>query len=253
MRKIVIVGATSAIAEHCARLWLLRDGLTEMVLLGRDKARLDAIAADLRVRSPRSLISVVALVSSDFVKPEAVRAEIDAIASKGDVDIALIAHGSLPSQKDCQNDLRACANALEINGVSPILFAEAFAGHMEKAGKGRLAVIGSVAGDRGKQSNYVYGAAKAMVDVYVQGLRHRFAQSGGEVKAIIVKPGPTDTPMTAEMKNNGARLAPVAAVAKSIVDGIDAGKGEIYAPWIWRWIMLIISHLPAAIFNRMKI
>ena len=173
------------------------------------------------------------------------------LKSGSGVDTVLIAHGSLPEQAQCQDDLQACQDALAINGVSPVLYAEAFARHMAQAGQGTIALIGSVAGDRGRKSNYAYGAAKGMVTRYAQGLQHRFAGTG--VRVVLVKPGPTDTPMTAHLKGQGAKLAPVESVAKQMVDGIAAGKPVVYAPKKWWLIMMIIRHLPGFIFNKTKI
>ncbi|MEN6584585.1 MAG: SDR family NAD(P)-dependent oxidoreductase, partial [Sulfuricella sp.] len=132
--------------------------------------------------------------------------------------------------------------------ISPVLYAEAFAKHMAKAGHGALALIGSVAGDRGRKSNYVYGAAKGMVTRYAQGLQHRFA--GTDVKIVLIKPGPTDTPMTAHLKNRGAKLAPVEDVAKKIVGAVERGQAVAYAPGKWGFIMWVIRHIPAVIFNK---
>jgi len=114
-----------------------------------------------------------------------------------------------------------------------------------------IAVIGSVAGDRGRRSNYVYGAAKAMVDCYLQGMRHRLGPEG--VQVVTIKPGPTDTPMTANYNQPGVRLADPEKVAKQIVEGIAARRSVIYAPGIWLWIMLIIRHIPEWIFRRMRL
>jgi decaprenylphospho-beta-D-erythro-pentofuranosid-2-ulose 2-reductase len=166
-------------------------------------------------------------------------------------DIVLIAHGSLPDQKECQQDLVLNQEVLQLNGISPILFAEAFAGHMEKSNNGKLAIIGSVAGDRGRKSNYVYGSAKGLVTRYVQGLQHRLA--GSNVKVVLIKPGPTDTPMTAEIKGKGVKLANVTTVAKSIVNGIENTVSTVYAPGKWLIIMMIIKHLPRFVFNKMDI
>lgn len=246
-KRIVIVGATSAIAEHCARFWL-QNQLTDLTLLGRDARRVERVAADLRVRSHQSHIRVV---QAEFLDPVAISSTVESIFEAGSVDIVLIAHGSLPDQAECQNDLRKCLDALEINGVSPVLYAEAFAKQMAKVNHGTVALIGSVAGDRGRKSNYVYGAAKGLVTRYAQGLQHRFAGSG--VKVVLIKPGPTDTPMTAHLKENGANLASVERVAKQIVDGIEAGKPTVYAPGRWQLIMFVIRHLPAVIFNKMDI
>lgn len=247
-KRIVIIGGTSAIAEHCVRQWLLNQPAA-LTLVGRDAQRLERVAADLRVRSPQSDIRCV---QADFLSPDAIRATVESITQSGRVDIALIAHGSLPDQAECQDDLQACRNALEINGVSPALYAEAFAQKMAKANHGTIALIGSVAGDRGRKSNYVYGAAKGLITRYAQGLQHRLA--GTAVKVVLLKPGPTDTPMTAHLKGQGAtKLAPVEEVAQQIAAGIETGKSLIYAPGKWRLIMLVIRHLPAFIFNKMDI
>jgi short-subunit dehydrogenase len=246
-KKIVIVGATSAIAEHCARLWLEKQP-TDLTLVGRDAQRIERVATDLKVRSPQSEIRIV---QADFLDPEAIKATVEDIVQSGDVDVVLIAHGSLPDQADCQDDLTSCREALDINGISPVLYAEAFAKQMAKTNHGTIALIGSVAGDRGRKSNYVYGAAKGLVTRYAQGLQHRFAGTG--VKVVLIKPGPTDTPMTAHLKGKGAKLASVESVAKQIVEGVEAGKPVIYAPGKWWLIMMVIRHLPALVFNKMDI
>jgi len=148
-------------------------------------------------------------------------------------------------------DPTAGEHAMRLNALSPVLFAEAFAGRMAVRQQGTIAVIGSVAGDRGRQSNYVYGAAKSLVATYLEGMQHRFAGAG--VKIVLIKPGPTDTPMTAHLKDGKLKLAPVEDVAKAIVKGIESGKPVIYAPAKWRVIMLIIRHLPRFVFNKMRI
>lgn len=246
-KKIVIVGATSAIAEHCARLWL-KDNPARLILLGRNMSRLERIAQDLHVRSPDSSIQIV---QAEFLDEHAISKTVAQICSTGPVDIVLIAHGFLPDQDACQTQLPACRQALEINAISPVLYAEAFAHQMAEVNLGTIILIGSVAGERGRKSNYVYGAAKGLVTRYAQGLQHRFAASN--IKVILVKPGPTDTPMTAHMKARGAKLASVEKVAQQIVDGTSAGRPVIYAPAKWLWIMMVIRHLPLFIFKRMNI
>lgn len=247
MKRIVIVGATSSIAEHCARLWLEKQAAV-LTLLGRDAQRIDRVAKDLKVRSPESEIRIV---QAGFLDPEAINETVEKIVQSGEVDVVLIAHGSLPEQTDCQDDLKTCRDALDVNGISPVLYAEAFAKQMAKANRGTIALISSVAGDRGRKSNYVYGAAKGLVTRYAQGLQHRFAGTG--IKVVLIKPGPTDTPMTAHLKGNGAKLASVESVAKQIVEGVDAGKPVIYAPGKWWLIMMVIRHIPAFVFNKMDI
>ncbi len=246
-KRIVIIGATSAIAEQCARLWSVRAPV-DMLLVGRNADKLEHVAQDLRVRSPGSVIQTM---QTDFIDAAAIGRTVDSIVQQGEPDIVLIAHGSLPSQQVGQQDLPACRAALDINALSPVLFAEAFAGHMQRAGHGTLALIGSVAGDRGRKSNYIYGAAKGLVTRYVQGLQHRFA--GTAVHVVLIKPGPTDTPMTADFKQQGVKMASAADVALCIVRGIDQGKPVIYAPAKWQIIMMIIRHLPRFVFNRMDI
>jgi len=246
-KRIVVIGATSAIAEHCARLWV-KEAAVDLTLVGRDKAKTEQVAADLQVRSPQTVIRVF---EADFIHPHAIRQLVDEIVAEGVVHTVLIAHGTLPDQASCQQDLAACDEALTVNGISPVLFAEAFAKHMQKANQGTLAIIGSVAGDRGRKSNYVYGAAKGLVTRYAQGLQHRLASTG--VKVVLIKPGPTATPMTAHLKQQGGRLASVKDVARLIVKGTAQGKPVIYAPGKWGLIMMIIRHLPRFVFNKMDI
>ena len=247
LRKIVIVGGTSAMAQHCARLWV-QAAPAHLVLAVRNAARAQTAAADLKVRSPGSTIEVV---ETDFLDSQGIAAFAEQVSRGGVPDIVLIAHGSLPDQATCQTDLNECRDALEVNGVSPVLFAEAFAGKMQQAGRGTLALIGSVAGDRGRKSNYAYGAAKGMVTRYAQGLQHRLAAS--KVNIVLIKPGPTATPMTAKLSSQGVAMASVEEVAHSIVTGIDAGKPVVYAPAKWAVIMMIIRHLPRFVFNKMNI
>ncbi|MDR3640120.1 MAG: SDR family NAD(P)-dependent oxidoreductase [Humidesulfovibrio sp.] len=248
-RRIVIIGATSALAERCARLWLTQ-GPADLVLVGRDLDKTGRVAMDLRVRH---LDADVRVLATDFLDPACVRALVDGIFAEGPVDIALIAHGLLPDQGACQADLDRCQEALLVNGVSPALFAEAFAGRMERAGKGVLALIGSVAGDRGRKTNYVYGAGKGLLARYAQGLQHRLAGTG--VAVVLILPGPTDTPMTSHLK--GSRgcppLADADTVARIMVDAIEKRRPVCYAPGKWALIMLVLRHLPRAVFNRLNI
>jgi short-subunit dehydrogenase len=246
-KRIVIVGATSVIAEHCARQWV-QGSSADLTLLGRNTGRIERVAADLRVRNPQSDIYVT---QTDFLDPAAIQSAVDGIFARGQVDIVLIAHGSLPDQTDCQNNLQACRDALEVNGLSPVLYAEAFAQHMAQANCGTIALIGSVAGDRGRKSNYIYGSAKGLVTRYAQGLQHRFAGTG--IKVVLIKPGPTDTPMTAHLKEQGAKLASVEDVAVQIIKAIEQGKPTAYVPGKWALIMMIIRHLPGFVFNKLNI
>jgi len=246
IKRIAIIGATSSIAEHCAREWA-KHSPVNLILVGRDQRRLEIVAADLLVRSPAAKIETLV---TNFVDPIAIEKTVDYLFQRGAVDIALIAHGTLPEQKDCQNNLTLNYSALEINGVSPVLYAEAFAQHMTKINRGSIAIIGSVAGDRGRKSNYVYGAAKGLVTRYAQGLQHRLARS--DIIVTLIKPGPTNTPMTSAMKGS-EKFAHPEKVAKDILIAINNKKSVVYTPSKWRFIMLVITHLPSAIFNKINI
>jgi len=242
--RIVIVGATSGIAEQCARLWVR--AAVDIVLIGRDLVRVSRVAADLRVRSPHSSVTAHEV---NFLDPTSIAALAQKLSAEKAIDVLLIAHGNLPDQKECEQDVTLARDALEINGVSPVLFAEAFAQQMEQVGRGTIAIIGSVAGDRGRKTNYVYGAAKGMVERYVQGLQHRFADS--KITIVLIKPGPTATPMTAHLPQRG--MATAEAVASRIVAAIDSGTPVVYVPAKWAIIMMVIRHLPRAIFNKLNI
>ena len=246
-KHIVIVGATSLIAEHCARLWVQERALL-LTLIGRNQQKLAAIAADLRVRNPR--VEIV-LVVADFFAPAAIEQLVTDIVLKHPPDMVLVAQGALPNQALCQTDLTVCAEALAINAHSPVLFAEAFVRHFAQVGRGTIGIIGSVAGDRGRKSNYIYGAAKGLVTRYVQGLQHRFARTA--VHVVLINPGPTDTPMTAGFKQQGMQLAPVEQVARDIVRAMARGTPLLYTPGRWRWIMSIVCLIPAFVFNRLDI
>ncbi len=244
--RIVVIGATSGIAEQCCRLWVQRE-TCDLLLVARDGAKADRIAEDLRVRSPNSTVEVVTM---DFLDASAI-GRLAAEAAAKPIDIVLIAHGMLPEQGRVQADLALCRDTIEINAVSPALFAEAFAQHLAQARRGTLALIGSVAGDRGRKANYSYGACKGFVERYAEGLEHRFAGSG--VRVVLIKPGPTDTPMAASYKARGVKLASVEEVARIAVRGIDAGRPMFYAPARWAAIMFVVRNLPRFVFNRLNI
>lgn len=247
MKRKVIVGATSAMAEHVARLWV-KDEAIELVLMGRDEQKLSAIARDLEIRNPHCQIKTMVL---DFLDAKAIERAVHEVAYAKTIDSVLIAHGLLPSQKNCEADLALCKTVLEVNAISPVLFAEAFLGFMEPANHGSLAIIGSVAGDRGRKSNYLYGSAKGLLARFVQGAQHRLMSS--KVHVFLIQPGPTDTPMTAALKNKGLKLASVEAVAADIERAFRSKQAVVYAPRQWRFIMMIIKLLPRPIFNRLNL
>jgi len=245
LRKILFVGATSAIAEATARLFA-EDG-DRLCLAGRKMARLQAIAEDLRVRGAAQ-VETVALDVNDFSLHESVLE--DAVNAIGGLDMVLIAHGSLPDQKACQASADATLEAITTNAVSVVMLLTLIANRFERQRAGTIAVISSVAGDRGRQSNYIYGTAKSAVSTFAQGLRNRLASSG--VKVVTIKPGFVDTPMTAKVPK-GVLWATPASVAKRIHRAMVKGEDVVYTPWFWRWIMAVIKSLPEPIFKRTRL
>jgi decaprenylphospho-beta-D-erythro-pentofuranosid-2-ulose 2-reductase len=247
-QNILIVGATSLLAEHCARLWL-KEPVTALTLVGRNERKLKAVAEDLKVRSPSTRVSVYAV---DLQNTQATQHLLEQIENEhGPLDLALVAHGQLADQTAVPSDLAHYHETAQVTALSPALYAQAIAERMAQRGHGTLAVISSVAGDRGRKSNYVYGAAKAYLSCYMEGLQHRYAHSG--VKIVLLKPGPTATPMTAGMVGSGLSMADASEVALQMVSAISAGKRVAYLPWRWTLVMWIIRVLPFSIFRRLDI
>jgi len=232
--NVVIIGATSAIAQEVAKLYA--NAGASLFLVARNEAKLLAVASDLRVRGASDV--------ETFVADLAVRSrDAEIVAAAGATpDVVLIAHGSLPDQRAIDTDPVAQVAEFELNATSVIALAAQFANVLERNRSGTLAVIGSVAGDRGRRSNYVYGAAKAATHAFCDGLRGRLAAAG--VVVVLIKPGWVDTPMTSAIKKNPL-FATAASVAKGIHRAIDAGRGTVYVPGYWRWISLIVQMLPA--------
>ena len=245
MDNALIVGATSAMATAVARR-LAATGAS-LALLARNADRLDTLAADLEVRGAAR----VSRHTFDALAPDehaaAIEAAFDAL---GQVDLALVCHGSLPDQQACQDDAGTALRELAINGGSAVGVLTHIASRMERQGSGTIAAITSVAGDRGRQSNYLYGAAKGMVSRFLQGLRNRLYASG--VNVIDIKPGFVDTPMTAEFDKGPLWAAPD-KVAADIIRAVEKGRHTVYTPWFWRYIMLVIRAIPDPVFRRLKL
>lgn len=240
--RIVVVSATSVIAHSCVQVWA-NSGSHEFVLVGRSIERLSATAKDLAIRYPDSSFTHTQM---DFASSSSISAFVDS-AGEAKVDLVLVAQGSLTDQAKASGDLDYLKAELELNAVSVAVVVEAFAGLLERQGAGTLGVIGSVAGDRGRAYNYSYGASKALLETYVQGLQQRFAQT--DVAVCLIKPGPTATPMTQSHTGNKANPK---AVAKVIVSGLQAKQRVIYAPVSWRLVMFIVRLIPFFIFKRLK-
>jgi len=246
MKKILIIGATSAIAEATARIFAARG--EALFLVARNAERLQAIKADLdvrgAVRTATATLDVADVVAQQAIIDQAER-------ELGGLDIVLIAHGTLSDQGECEKSVAALRREFEVNALSTMALLTILANTFEARRTGTLAVISSVAGDRGRQSNYVYGAAKAAVTAFLSGLRQRLAKSNVDV--LTIKPGFVDTPMTANIANKGALWAKPDAVAAGIARAIDKRRNVVYLPGFWALIMLVIKHIPEAIFKKLKL
>jgi decaprenylphospho-beta-D-erythro-pentofuranosid-2-ulose 2-reductase len=249
-QRIVIFGATSAIAHEAARAWAQRGA--QLFLVGRNSDKLQSCLDDLRVRSgPQGTAQVhMAVADLDDLSNHAELIS-QALKRMSGIDVALIAYGSLPDQSACEVDLDLAQRQICTNALSPIHLAGLLGNHMQAQKKGCIAVISSVAGDRGRQSNYIYGSAKGMVSLFLQGLRNRLYPYG--VAVVNIKPGFVDTPMTAGFDKKGPLWASAEQVGRGIVKAVDGRKDDVYLPGFWRLIMTVICHVPETLFKRLKL
>ena len=245
MKNILIIGAASAIAEQYARLEA--DHGSRFLLAARSAERLQIIGADLVVRgagkSAHFAFDVNHFDQHDLL--------LDATWSHlGNVDVVLVAHGTLPDQKACETDISLALHEFSTNATATIAIMAAVSQRLERQGKGTLVVISSVAGDRGRASNYLYGSAKAAVTAYSSGLRQRLYSTG--INVLTIKPGFVDSPMTAHIADKGALWAKPDAVAAGIVRAVERRRSVVYLPFVWWPIMTVIRALPEAVFKKLK-
>ena len=241
--NVVVVGATSAVAQAAIRIWAQRG--MELTLIARNADELDRTAADARVRGAPTVTAVIGDLTDTAFISETVRV-------MNVPRVALVAYGSLTDSARADTDAAYLVSELTANFISAALWAQSLAERMaaDSANGGTIAVISSVAGDRGRGSNHAYGAAKAGLTAFCSGLRARMAAR--RVHVVTVKPGFIDSPMTAHIAKKGALWASPEAVAKGIVTAIDKKRDVVYLPGFWRLIMLIIAHVPEGIFKRLK-
>jgi len=245
LKNILIVGALSAIAQKSARLWAAEKAC--FFLAGRDAEALRILAEDLQARGAGKAGAMTLDLADSARHPELLKAAKEYL---GEIDLMLVAHGTLPDQKACERDPALAEKELRTNFLSTVSLLTYAAQGFEARGKGTLAVISSVAGDRGRMSNYVYGAAKGGLNIFLGGLRNRLYHAG--VRVLTIKPGFVDTPMTAHLKKNPLFASPE-KVARDIVRAVDAGKDTIYTPWFWRYVMLAIRCCPEALFKKLRL
>ena len=245
MRKILVCGATSAIARETARLFA-RAG-NRLFLVGRNEEKLRAVARDLAVRGAGKADSFAADLTDVDLHETLIR---KAAQSLGGLDTVLVAHGTLSDQKSCEQDFRLAEREFRTNFLSVVSLLTSVANLFERQGGGTIAVISSVAGDRARRSNYVYGTAKGAVSLFLQGLRSRVHPKG--VHVLTVKPGFVDTPMTEHLEKNALYARPE-DIARGIYRAIEARKDVVYLPSWWRIVMAILRHVPEGWFKRLPL
>lgn len=236
-RRVAILGATSTIAEACARLWAA--GGAELVLAGRRAEALEAIARDLEVRGA----AATTVWAGDLADVGQHRSLLEAIGTPA---IVLLAWGTLTDQARAQAEPGYALSELATNFTAPASLLLALAERMPQGSV--IACITSVAGDRGRQSNFVYGSAKAGLQRFLEGLRHRL--HGRDVAVLDIRPGFVATAMTAYLPQEGPLWARPERVARDIVRAVERRRAVLYTPWFWRWIMLVVRCLPRFVFHR---
>ena len=239
MAKVLVLGATSAVAAEVCKLWAARGD--ELYLVGRQAYKLTPLVGKL---GAAVAYEVTASFDDLAANEQLVRSLIERM---GRVDVALVAHGDLGDQLKSEREVAEAARIINVNFTSVVSLLVPLANHMEQQGGGKLVVISSVAGERGRPKNFTYGASKRAVTTYLQGLRSRLY--GARVSVTAVKLGPTDSPMTVGHKRN-ALFATAPRVARDIVKAVDRGAGEVFVPWYWWGVMMVVRRVPEAVFQR---
>ena len=245
VNRIVVFGATSRIAQEYCRIRAVQGDT--LFLIARNDVKLKVLAQDLAIRGAARVAVRVADLDV-LTGHEQIIADAD--REVGGITHVLIAYGVMPDQQAAERDSNIVERTMLTNHTSVASLCEVLARTFEAQRRGTIAVIGSVAGDRVRASNYVYGSSKAALDAYLSGLRNRLAPSG--VSVVTIKPGPVDTPMTAHLRKT-ILFASAEDVARGIDEAIGNRRPVAYLPWFWRWIMLVIRLIPESIFARMTL
>lgn len=241
-KKIVIIGATSAIAQALGRQFA--DDQNELFLIARNEAHVKTIAADLAIRSGKPCqFTTFNAENNDGIE----NCLSSALTALSQIDIAIVAHGTLADQTACQQNVQKALTEFQVNATSYIGLLTVFGYYFEKQKSGSIVVLSSCAGDRGRKSNYLYGAAKAAVSAFSAGLRAHLHAS--HVHVLTVKPGFVDTPMTQHFKK-GFLWAKPDEVAKDMIKAMHSKKAILYTPWFWKYMMLIIKWLPEGMMRQ---
>lgn len=244
MKNILIIGATSAIAEAAARIWATQGD--RLFLVARNQERLNVLMSDLRIRGAHEVCGYCIDLNNIHEHAEMFNAVFIKFST---INIALIAHGTLSNQKACEASVDLTLNEIKTNALSVIALLTTMANYFERQKHGAIAIISSVAGDRGRASNYVYGSGKALVSSFASGLRQRLHKAN--VAVVTIKPGFVDTPMTASLKK-GILWAKPNSVARGIVKAIDQRTSIVYLPAFWRVVMMIVVSIPEFIYKKLQ-
>jgi decaprenylphospho-beta-D-erythro-pentofuranosid-2-ulose 2-reductase len=244
-KKILVLGATSGIAEATCRIWAAQGA--QLFLVARNQAKLAAVAADLKTRGAAYVGTAVADLDDTDKHAELLAHAVNSLTG---MDVAYLAHGIQGDQPRAERDFEHAAQILHTNFVAPVSLLTWLANFCVQRHAGVLAVISSVAGDRGRKSNYLYGASKAGLTAFLAGLRNRVDREG--VTVLTIKPGPVKTAMTASMKG-WEKFADVNKVAESIVKAIDSKADTLYVPFQWRPIMFVVRSIPERIFKKLNL
>ena len=245
LKSVVVLGATSGIALEVERQLAKRG--CELLLVARSPQRLAEVKSDLMARGATQVLTCPADLSAieyhagifDFVR-----------RSFPAYDTVLLAYGAMHDQKDSEASVDVLLSELHVNYVSAAALLTLFAADLEQRRTGCIAAITSVAGDRGRRSNYVYGSAKGALSLFLQGLRSRLHPTG--VKVITIKPGPVHTPMTDQLPS-AARFAQPQEIARDIVRALQRRSPDVlYTPKIWRYVMTVVEHIPESLFKRLS-
>ena len=243
--KAVCVGATRGMGRALARL--LAERGAALFLLGRHGSELDASARDLEIRGGPIRVDTAQL---DLSSPAGFVDALDAAdRALGQFDTLIVTGGAFGRQEDLATDPFRLERLLHVNFTGTVVLCQLAAERLAARGGGTICAFSSVAGDRARRSNYLYGASKAGLSAFLDGLGYAYADRG--VKVVCVKPGFVNTEMTA-----GLPPPPFAGepepVAKAVLAGLYSGRPVVYAPPAWRWIMLVIRLLPRCLMRRLS-
>jgi len=246
LKALVVLGGSSAVALAYARLRAVENH--PIILVGRNKNKLKLNEADLRARSKAEVETYVFDLSNTALID---KVWSDIINMGYDIGEVFVAYGVLGDQSETQTDSQKLLSSLNTNFVSVAIWAENAFDHFSYKGAGQITIIGSVAGDRGRQSNYHYGTAKGALEIFCDGMAHRAARfAGAKVNVLLVKPGFIDTPMTDHLDKGGPLWASPEKIAEITLKAVKRRKNKVYAPWFWRFILLLIRMTPRFVFHK---